>query len=343
MKILRRKWASVALIFIMLAAVHAHAEDGKISGYLFGDYYWFAKNHDTAQENQNGFWIRRGYFTYDKDLDEQFTSRFQLEVNQDDFTSTTSTKMTPFVKTAYLKRKGKLHDFTVGLSDTPTLTLVEHHWGYRSVEKTPLDLQKIGASRDLGLAYEGHLDANKHFGYHLMIGNSSGTGHETNKNKKIYLALNAAPADDFIVQLYGDYENNKKNAPNTSTSVLQAFAGIKTGWGRAGLLFAQSTEEQGENAADQKIRLASAYGVLKITDKTAAFARVDHLFDANPQGDKIAYIPMVKDAESTLFILGADYKAANNVSIQPNVEVVTYSGTKYDEDIIPRITLFYQF
>ena len=33
----------------------------RISGLVFGDYYWFAKNHSSQWEDQHGLWMRRAY------------------------------------------------------------------------------------------------------------------------------------------------------------------------------------------------------------------------------------------------------------------------------------------
>src|SRR5687768_6047215 len=37
----------------------------RISGLVFGDYYWFTDHHLDNWQDQQGFWIRRAYFTYD--------------------------------------------------------------------------------------------------------------------------------------------------------------------------------------------------------------------------------------------------------------------------------------
>ena len=48
---------------LLLCSMNVYA-DGSFSGYTFGDYYNFSKNHDSDLEGQNGFWLRRIYFTY---------------------------------------------------------------------------------------------------------------------------------------------------------------------------------------------------------------------------------------------------------------------------------------
>src|SRR6185503_4120575 len=42
----------------------------KISGLMFGDYFWVATDHRDAIEDQNGFWFRRIYLTYDQKFSE---------------------------------------------------------------------------------------------------------------------------------------------------------------------------------------------------------------------------------------------------------------------------------
>ena len=40
----------------------------RISGYMFGDYYYFGDDHDPKSDEQHGFWFRRVYLTYDHNL-----------------------------------------------------------------------------------------------------------------------------------------------------------------------------------------------------------------------------------------------------------------------------------
>ena len=35
---------------------------------MFGDYYYVLAHHDETVEGNNGFWLRRVYFTYDNTL-----------------------------------------------------------------------------------------------------------------------------------------------------------------------------------------------------------------------------------------------------------------------------------
>ena len=74
-------------------------EKVEISGLLFGDAYAVVTHHDPDIDGQWGFWLRRGYLTFDFALARAWSARFRLEVNSPgDFES--SAKMTPFVKDA---------------------------------------------------------------------------------------------------------------------------------------------------------------------------------------------------------------------------------------------------
>jgi hypothetical protein len=70
-------------------AEEAPAPAFKISGLVFGDYYYVAQSHRDDLVGQNGFWIRRLYFTYDHTLSKAFSVRVRLEANsKGDFKST---------------------------------------------------------------------------------------------------------------------------------------------------------------------------------------------------------------------------------------------------------------
>ena len=331
----------------------AHAGEGKISGLLFGDAYWFAEHHNNVDvEGQNGFWLRRIYLTYDYAFDEAFTGRVRFEMASPGSFPLKGGKMEPFVKDAYLRWKLDRHNLFFGLTSTPTWDVVEKSWGYRPVEKSPLDLHKgFGSSRDTGVAIKGYFDEGNKWGYHLLAGNGSGTSAETNKNKKIYLALTATPSKRWLFQVYGDFENNSGKAPSTAATgtdayTLQAFAFFGGERGRLGLLAAQQTRELGPGMAELELEIYSLFGVWNFSEKFAGYARVDQMSEPNPEGDKISYLPMNPNAKSTFGLIGLDFEVGNGIHILPNVEAVSYSevgGVTPDDDLIPRVTLFYTF
>lgn len=319
------------------------AGEGSFSGEAFGDYYLIAAHHVPELEGRSGFWFRRIYFTYDYRHDETFRSRLRLEMNgPGDFQS--SRTMNPFVKDAFLQWKKEGTEVLVGLSATPTWNFLESLWGYRSVEKTPLDLQGLGSSRDLGLAVRGTMAC---FRYHAMAGTGNSNKGETNHTQKFYLGASCGSPSGAGIEFYGDFENNRKGPSRTDAFTLQVFGYWKRGPGRWGVMAARRVEEQGAGTAPTEQEIYSAFGVQKLFDPVHLFARVDRTVFANPKAAKIDYLPQALDASSLLVIAGLDWEAGDKVHFMPNVEYVSYRSTvgagDPKPDLLGRWTTYYQF
>lgn len=348
MKNLKMTVSAVLLLVMALASGSAlAAENGKFSGYMFGDYYYMAANHNPNLEKLNGFWMRRIYFAYDQKLDNGFSMRLRTEMGQPgDFT--TSGKMIPFVKDAYLKwTADNGSQVLFGISPTPTWDVIEHMWGYRAVEKTPLDLMKYGSSRDFGLAVKGKLGASKKAYYHVMFANGASNKSETNKQKKIMGSLGLWLTDKILVEGYADYDGRPDDK---SRNTLQGFVAYKTAKARLGVQVAYQNRKMGSGAADVNSTIWSVFGAAKVADKTTAFARVDGNSDPVVGGESISYIPFDETAKPLFIVGGLDFQLAAGVHMMPNVEMVSYSavdaaakGTAPDSDVMPRVTFYYKF
>ncbi|MFQ5649935.1 MAG: hypothetical protein ACE5IY_08325 [bacterium] len=337
-----KKHALILISMLILTAPLFAQDSGKISGYMFGDYYYMAANHNEDLEGANGFWMRRIYFAFDKGLSEAFSMRLRLEMSSaGNFTG--KDKMTPVVKDAYLKWKKGKHSIYLGISGTPTWGLVEKFWGYRSVEKTALDLQKLGSSRDFGIGVKGTLDSNKRVKYHLLLGNGSSNGTENNEGKKAMFSVSAKTEAGFIIEGYVDFE---ERPGETNRYTLQGFAGYDKKTFRVGVQFAHQNR-QVAGADDMTLQVGSLFAVAKLSEKVWGFARIDRMFDPNPSGAKISYIPFDASAKSTFFVGGLDFQPAKNIHLMPNIEAVFYSendaGVSPDSDIIPRFSFYYKF
>jgi hypothetical protein len=299
-------------------------------------------HHNPAIEDENGFWFRRAYLTFDTKVSETTDVRFRFEANSPgDFS--TSTNVDTYVKDLYVKWKRGLHEVYAGLSPSPTWDLLEGHWGYRHVEKTPLDLYKWGSSRDIGLAAKGAFDEAKRVRYHIMFANGEGTKAETDDGKKVMAALSFHPSATWTFEVYGDAEQRPRE---TDRLTWQAFAGYKTDRARFGLQYARQRRETSPTD-ELDLALSSVYGEVKVGDRATLLGRVDRNFDPIPGGDTVDYISFDKTTKATFALLGFDVALNKNVSLIPNVEGVIYdevdSGPEPDNDLIPRLTLFAQF
>jgi len=331
----------LAVLFIIPSFPQNKTEEsgGKFSGYMFGDYYYFIDNHNNDLKDEHGFWFRRIYFTYDYKINSSFSTRLRLEM-ADKFNFENAQTIVPFIKDAWLKYKFSKQAVIIGISPTPTWDRIEHIWGYRSVEKTPLDLQKMGSSRDFGVSLKGQLDKKGMFKYQVMVGNSSGNKQEIDKGKSAMLSLAVYPTKNFVVEAYGDVAN--KNAKNWET--FQGFAAYVTKKFRAGVQYAYQSREINSNS-DQLLRLASFFVVGALSDQFSLLGRVDRNFDANPKGEGISYIPFAQ-VKNTFFVGGLDWHPVKGVSFIPNIEYIAYddvNGETPTNDVIARITFYWKF
>lgn len=342
----RRILLCLVFVFGVTLAAAAQVEVGKngqISGTFFGDYYWFANNHNDELEGNNGFWIRRIYFTYDHQLTQHFSARLRLDMSSPgDFIS--NSKLSPTVKDAWLKWSNEDHAVTAGIASTPTWALVEDIWGYRSVEKSPLDLFDFGSSRDLGISVKGNLDTADRLTYHFMFANGNSNRAELDKGKKFMLSLGYYVTKHFVIQGYADWDDRPGN---TDRYTLQGFAGYKSQSFNVGALYAYQFRKNSSAFQDFHLDVVSLFANGAVTESVNVFARLDHMFDRHPTGPGNDYIPISDQAEPTFITTGVDVTMAENIHLIPNIESVIYgedaAGNRPDTDFIPRLTLAYSF
>jgi hypothetical protein len=313
----------------------------KVSGLLFGDAYAVLASHDDSIEDQTGFWIRRGYLTFDAQLADDWSARLRFEANSPgDFT--TNGKVEPFVKDAYLSWKHGGQQWLLGLSPAPTFDFVESFWGYRALEKTPLDLYRMGSSRDMGIAWKGSMSAGKVF-YHAMFGNGSGDGSETNEGKKIMGGLGFRPTETLVLQLYADHEDRPGA---TDRDTLQVIAGWQGERSRYGLQYATQRREV-ESASATDVAVASAFAAWHLTRQGSLIARFDRSFDGYPDADRIPYLRIANDARFDLALLAWEQVLQRQIQLIPNLEYVRYRDSsgmpQLDDDLYGRLTLYFQF
>ncbi|MDZ7374298.1 MAG: hypothetical protein ONB23_10055 [candidate division KSB1 bacterium] len=330
----------LAVIAALLAPQASAQIQGRFSGQVMGDYYYVAHHHDRSLQDRNGFWIRRIHLTYDRILAPAWSTRLRLEMSQPgDFSSGIAS---PFLKDAYVCWERGTGQLFLGISPSPTWQIVQSLWGYRMLEKTPLDLQKMGDGRDFGIAAKGSLDARGKLTYHAMIGN--GTGHRSprSKGKKAMLSLAYWPNRSTVFEVYADHAFRTTDASLRYT--VQAFWGYQSPGCRCGLLWA--SQEHIYDTHTVRLELASAFVVLKLNEKWHGLVRVDRTFDPNPNGDQVPYLPLDPHEELTILIVAMDFVPAAGVHILPNAEAVFYTRYALTDarglDLVPRCTFYFE-
>jgi len=334
----------VAILALGLMTIPAGAQ-GKFDGYMIAEYFSVLNHHDEDIQDRHGLWLRRIYLTYNNNLTDTIKMRLRLEMaSPGDFSSAT---LDPFVKDAYLSSKLAGQELRVGIFGPPTFEAIESVWGYRPLEKTPLDLQKWRSSRDFGIALKGNIDSGKMLPYFLMFGNGSSNKAEDNKGKVLYASLGFNPSKAFFLEAYVDSEHTKDGK---SSGVYQGFAAVKGDWGRIGFQYTHRNYKQKLDDADdvkEEWDLISAFAVFSASEKLDIIARFDKLMEPNSSGHKIAYIPFADNAPSTLIIGALAVTVAKGVQVIPNVKYVFYGdpeeGDKPDDDFYANMTLYFKF
>jgi len=91
----------------------------------------------------------------------------------------------------------------------------------------------------------------------------------------------------------------------------------------------------------------SFFGFVNVSPKVTLIGRYDRMFDPNPEGADIPYLPIDPTAKFHFFLTGIDWKVSEEFSLIPNIEVVRYDrradGTRPATDVMPRVTFFYRF
>ncbi|MCU7490729.1 MAG: hypothetical protein HF300_04305 [Ignavibacteria bacterium] len=339
-----------ALVLVLANSLAAQEKPSpKLSGLMFGDYFYNIDQRDSSKKNLNGFQFRRIYVTADYTVSESFDTRFRLEADQSASSLTSGGKIGVMVKDAYLKWKNIFpgSDFYFGISPTPEIETAESFWGYRSLEKTITDLNGIVSSRDLGVDLRGKFDEAGAVKYWVKVGNNSGNAPEVNKYKRFYGMLQFIPLSFFQFTLYGDYASyapkadalDKKSKSNNSFVGALNLNFFRKDLFSAGIETFYKTQEN--NFAMDKLSPlktqngygVSAYAWYRILDRVRLVGRYDKY---NPNTD------MDKNDRTDLILGAVDFQVDKNVSIMPNLESVKYSGIKAG-DLIGRVTFSYQF
>lgn len=316
----------------------------RISGLVFGDYYGVATHHLPEWRGQQGFWLRRIYFTYDHHLSPQISMRLRLEMNSNG--ALEGGLLTPYVKDAYLRWAfSERHLFTLGIQPSVTFEFDETVWGLRHIEKVPLDLYRVDTSRDAGLALAGAINQTGTIKYQIQYGNDAGHESETNRDKAVRLGLRYETNPGWSVAgTFGRYFR-PEDANRTLGHVFTAYQAAR---GRAGFeyTFQKRRPPVSIGVSDVNLDVYSGFGVYHFKpEKLSIFARVDRFDDPCADCDGIDYLPIDPDTPFTLTLAGLEYYVHPAVRLSPNVEYVAYgtstAGTNPRNDTVLRLTFYW--
>jgi hypothetical protein len=282
--------------------VQVQAQDTvRLSGLAFLDYSYVADDPGDAT-GDNGFGYRRLYLTSDFMAGEDIRFRARIEA---------ADGKDPFIKDLSLRWRNALadgHDLYIGVTAPPAFETSEDFFGYRSLEKTIMDRNRIVSSRDFGVGLRGRLTRGGALRYAVMIGNNNGVKQETDRHKRLYGQLSYQSREQLTVTVGGDFASM---ADGQATN-LNGFIGYRDDRFRIGLE-GYTNEREEDDLPDLERTGVSAMLALAVTPVTELVARYD-VYEADSESGRFA-------------LFGVAMTAREGIRIIPNVLIDEAPGT----------------
>jgi hypothetical protein len=347
---------------------------GKLWGYAFGDFLYKGYTNKFGMSNTqyastpkdfNSLEFRRIYLGYDYDISEHFSTQLILAYEGTSFSSDGNRSV--YIKIANVRWKNIIHngDLVIGAMAPPTFAISESVWGYRSLEKTIMDMRKIGASNDVGISLQGKFNDKGDYGYNLMISNGSGAKPETDRFKKFYANVYAKFMDQkIILDLGADNEWTQSHPNQKSKTTYKVFLGYQTKTFAVGIEAFQQVQINNTliynnlvppTIQDSVNALASGISVFargSITSKLGYILRYDYYNPDSKFNENNVYAASYTGVNTESFVLaGLDYTPVKNVHFMPNVWYDMYNNryaavnnlSTKSNDLAFRLTVYYIF
>jgi hypothetical protein len=169
------------------------------------------------------------------------------------------------------------HEATLGITPPPAFELAEDVWGYRSLEKTILDLEGLVSSRDFGLRFDGPVTDGGTVRYAFMYANNQTVEPETDSYKRVYGLIEVHPTERLSLSVGGDYAGYGDERDHATR--LSAFGGYTMDRFRVGLegYWARLARVDGTVRTDLG---GSLFGTVQVASKWEVVARIDRSREA---------------------------------------------------------------
>ena len=381
-------------LLLLLSAVNTQAQytsssdsvfkpSGKLWGYAFADYYYKGQSdslnrgsgtqYSGIPKDRNAFQIRRVYLGYNYNISKKFSAELLLEAANGATSgeSLTDNKLAFYIKLANVRIHDlwKGTDLVLGQVSTPGFAMSsEPIWGYRSIEKTIIDIRGT-PSYDLGATLQGKFDPAKgNFGYDLMIGNGNGAKQENDNNKWLYGDIWGKFFDKKLyANFYIDYNRMAPVAglqhSRSMVKGILAYTVPAITVGVEGYINNLKNDNQATEIATGNVDVLTvqAKGLSVFVHGTIVkkqlnfFARYD-AFNPDNKIDNSVYNKYVGNTggfndpstKEQFMTGGLDFTPTANVHLMPNIWINHYTNQGYTAkynatDVVYRFTFYYRF
>ncbi len=347
------------LLLLMLVCVSAFAQEekpkGKFNGVLFGDYFYKFDGDSSGAGNQysaygyktQGVTVRRARLHYEYTFNEDFAGNFGIELND---VTKIDNKVSFMVYDAQFEWKNVVPNSSMffGLMPSPTFVwgMSEQTYGYRSLEKTIADKNKIGTALEIGAMLKGKFDKEGNYGYTVMLGNGKGSSAEVSKFPKFYGSVFAKFLENFSAEVYYDYQNSYNE------QYRMTFKGVLAYKSKDMTFMFEPFIQNRNNAVKLTdpqnpagFSVSGKVNVLKRKDaeRTEAlniFARYDY-YDPDSNNGQAGF-------RENFIMAGLDFLPFKQFHVMPNIWINAYkdkssANISRPDDIVGRITLWYVY
>ena len=114
------------------------------SGVTYFDYKYHAIEGEL---DEAAFSVVRSYLTYQKDLEDGLSYKFQTDIDYN------SSPFNVYLKNAKVDWKCHLGKATIGMQGMNAFNVQEKTWGHRFLEKSPMDKHGFANSADMGFGF----------------------------------------------------------------------------------------------------------------------------------------------------------------------------------------------
>ena len=352
---------------------------GNLTGGFYGDFYY--KNHSDSlgrggsnvqyrgNQQMDAFQIRRMYLNYDYNFAKNISASVCLSHEEGPNIANTGTNLdaagynSVYFKYFYLKWTNIFKGSNLILGQMPTCSFANSYntdplWGYRSIERTLMDMHNIDGSSDMGISLQGNLLKQKDVadslnptivGYQIMLANGNSAKPENDRFKKWRANVFASLLQQKLtVGAYADYNTLQLSPYLMTNTTFKGYAHYKTDWFRIGFEAFQQINKNSDiykttstaikDTASAAIFGWSVFGSSRIIkNKLNFFVRMDqynpdkkfnsnYIYTTSDQGGTAAVGNGTTTTfyKQTFYSVGLDYTPNGRLHIMPNVWLNQY-------------------
>jgi len=266
------------IILLSFCLISIKAE---ISGVAFYNYN-YNLNKEISGPDKNSFSLDRVYFTYKSFISNELSFTFQTNVGhvEDD------ARLTTYLKKAQLIWKGPFN-ISLGMQGMNMFNVKEKTWGFRFIEKSPMDKHKFSSSSDMGVGISGNKN---NLSFHFLITNGSGyKKQEIDAHKKTSLQL--VYGQKKLNDNYGfNLGTNISNEPYSKNDVINVIS-FYSGFANEKLRIGGEYDIKIDTGIDNTERIIAFYSSYRLNKKLESLVFFDfYNSDIKSINDSVKYM-----------------------------------------------------